>query len=153
MVPPSTGRILRRDWPAFGLTLFVWWLAVAVLGFLGVGLHPGAWEAEPALGIALGLVSLLVTAATSTFIGWRVRLIRQVFARGVMLEGRIVQVGENTEGIGYAVVGYRYDGREYQVRNVTEGLPRPGDLKVGAMVEVVVDPVQPSRAFLVKRYS
>jgi hypothetical protein len=50
------------------------------------------------------------------------------------------------------LVAYEYQGRQYLVRNVTEGAVERGGLTPGAPVDVMVDPTNPSRAFIARLY-
>jgi hypothetical protein len=75
-----------------------------------------------------------------------------VFGRGEVVQGEVISVGENSEDVGSAVVAYQYQGRQYLVRNVTEGAVGRGGLTPGAPVDIMLDPSNPSRAFIAKLY-
>jgi hypothetical protein len=151
----SVGHILRRDWPSFILTVFIigLWL-VTIACNLWAAVTPNLEDEEDWLMMAsfMGVGNLLVTAVCGTVVVWRVLLIRRVFAQGEVVRGRVLLVGENSEDIGYAVIVYQYQGREYRVRNVTQGAVGRGGLASDDPVDIVVDPRKPSRAFIVKLY-
>jgi hypothetical protein len=149
----SVGRILKRDWPSFILsaTIIGMWLVITCF-IVAVNPKPEdkeSWE----MSLVLGVGTLLLTAVCGTVIVWRLLLIRRVFAYGEVVQGRILHVGENVEGIGYAMIAYQYQGREHQVKNVTQGLVGRGGFAPDDPVDLVVDPRKPSRAFVVKLYA
>jgi hypothetical protein len=149
----SVGRILKRDWASFilSVTIIFMWLATTCYF---VAVTPNSEDKEDRLMDSLmGVGTLLVTAVSGTVIVWRLLLIRRVFARGEVVPGRILHLGENSEDIGYAVIAYQYQGREHRVKNVTEGLVGRGGFAPGDPVDLVVDPRKPSRAFVVKLYA
>jgi hypothetical protein len=151
----TTGRILKRDWPAFTLLLFLgfWWLAM--IAIVALTASATGWQSlgsDKLLLVLFGFFSALITVVCGGIVWWRVRTVRRVFAAGVVVEGEVGYVGENSEDIGYAVVLYRYNGRDYRVQNATEGAPGRGGLAVGDTVELVVDPLKPARAFVLKLY-
>jgi hypothetical protein len=150
----SVGRILRRDWAAFSLILFVgiWWLFVVAVYVLAALSKQGNAEEDPTFLLVFAVGTFVITAACGALAVWRIRMIRKVFTNGVVLQGEVAHVGANDEDVGHAIVVYRYGGREFQVRNVTQSAPGRGRFQVGESVEVIVDPEKPSRAFLVRLY-
>jgi hypothetical protein len=149
----SVGRILKRDWPCFGCLIFivVWWV-MAIGGYVLAAL----WYPDDTDGWLfahiMGVGGLGVTAVLGGVIARRIHIIRRVFRQGEAVRGEILTVGENSESVGYAVVAYQYQGRQYLVNNVTEGAVGRGGLTPGASVDLVVDPGKPSRAFIAKLY-
>jgi hypothetical protein len=149
----SIGRILKRDWPSFCCSVFIslWWLIVIAAYLLVAVWYPedrDGWLLAHLMGVGgLGLTALL-----GAVIVRRIHIIRRVFGRGEAVRGEILSVGENAEDIGYAVVAYQYQGRQYLVRNVTEGAVGREGLTPGAPVDIVLDPSKPSRAFISKLY-
>jgi hypothetical protein len=149
----SVGRILKRDWPSFGCLVIVtfWWL-MTIAGYL----LAAVWLPEDRDGWLfahlMGVSGLGVTALLGAVIARRVHIIRQVFGCGEVVRGEILSVGANSEDVGHAVVAYQYQGRQYLVRNVTEGAVGRGELTPGAPVDIVVDPSKPARAFIAKLY-
>ena len=75
-----------------------------------------------------------------------------MLASGDPVKGQVVDVGENSEDIGYVVVAYQYEGRDYKTKNVTEGAVQRGNLAVGDLLDIVVDPQEPTRAFVVRLF-
>lgn len=149
----SVGRILRRDWPSFGLAVFVsccWLVAVAAYVLMVF------WFPEDrdnwALAHINGACFAVATVLCMGVIIWRIRTIRRVFRGGEVVRGHVVSVGENSEDISYASIAYQYQGRDYQTKNVTEGASGRGGLTPGDLVDIVVDPAKPSRAFVAKLY-
>jgi hypothetical protein len=148
----SVGRILRRDWPSLWLSFFIGGLwVVAIGGYLLVAV----WYPEDREGWVLshimGVCVLVVTALCGALLVRRVHLIRQVFSRGEVVRGQVLSLMKNSEDVASAVLAYQYQGREYRVRNVTEGAAGRG-LSPGDPVDIVVDPSKPSRAFIAKLY-
>ncbi len=149
----SVRRILKRDWPCFGLVIFIGcgWL-------VGIGDYVlmAMWFREDrdgwALAHILGVGVLFATVLCAVVIVWRMQVIRRVFGSGEVVQGHVLSVGENSEDIGYALIAYQYQGRDYCTRNVTEGASERGGLTPGELVELVVDPAKPSRAFVAKLY-
>ena len=149
----SVGRILRRDWPSFGLSVVIGVCGlVAVACYLTVAVEPPEGGDGRLIARVMGAAALSATALCGPVLVWRVRVIRRVFARGEVVRGQVLLVGENAEDVGYAVIAYRYRGREYRVTNVTEGVVGRGGLAPDESVDVVVDPGKPSRAFVAKLY-
>jgi uncharacterized membrane protein AbrB (regulator of aidB expression) len=149
----SVGRVLKRDWPSLGLTVFlgmVWVLAIAGY-FVAVISYPEdkeGWELAPFLGGGL----LVVTAVCSSVIVWRIQMIRRVFACGQIVRGQVRSVGENSESIGHAVIAYQYQSCEYLVTNVTEGAGGRREFTPNDFVDVVIDTSHPSRAFIAELF-
>ena len=147
----SLGRVLKRDWPSFGLALFIgacWLIAIAGYAWAGISQTEGNYL----LAHFMGGGAVLMTAVFGPVLAWRIRDLRRVFARGDVVQGRVLTVGENSEYIEHAVIAYQHGGREYRVTNVTEGVLAEPRLAPGAAVDIVVDPGKPSRAFIVKLY-
>lgn len=149
----SFGRVLRRDWPSFGLSVFlsfVWGFAITgyVVAAIWYPLDAEGWV----LVRLLGLSALGITVLCGTVIVWRIHRIRQVFARGEVVRGQVRSIGENSEQIAYAVIAYEYLGREYVVNNVTEGVGGRRQFTPNEAVDIVVDPSKPSRAFIAKLF-
>lgn len=147
----SVGRIVKRDWPSFGLAIFIaiCWL-IALAGYVFAGISQTRDNLVLAHFIAGG--TLLMTAVFGPVLGWRIRNLRRTFARGEVVQGRVLAVGENSEFIEHAVIAYQHGGREYRVTNVTEGVLAAQRLAPGNPVDIVVDPSKPSRAFVVGLY-
>jgi hypothetical protein len=149
----SVGRILKRDWPSFGLAVVIsaFWLIAAACYLVVVVWYPEDKEGR-LLGYFLAVGALLVTALCGAVLVWRLRIIRRVFACGEVVRGQVLIVGENSEDVGYAVIAYQYQGREYRVTNVTEKPWGREGLAPDDPVDIVVDPSKPSRAFIAKLY-
>jgi hypothetical protein len=148
----SFGHILRRDWPSFTLFVFMaaFWLIAIVCYLFIVARHPEDKDGR-VFAIIAGIGSLLCTVSCGPIIVYRLRNIRRVFASGEMVPGQVLYIGENAEDIAYAVIGYRYQGHEYRVENVAEGtIGRK--LAEGDTVDIMVDPMKPSRAYIAKLY-
>jgi hypothetical protein len=149
----SVGRILSRDWPAYIWTVFtVCGLLFLVGGYLVVGI----WFRQDAdswvTAHITAMVGLVMLIACGALMIRRIRLLQDVFARGEVVQGQVLLLGENSEDVGYAVIGYHYRGKDYKVQNVTEGVAGRGGLKPDDEVDLVVDPRDPTRAFIVKLY-
>ena len=147
----SLGRALKRDWPSFGLALFIgacWLLAIAGYAWAGIS----QTEDNYLLAHFIGGGAVFMTAVFGPVLAWRIRDLRRVFACGEVVTGRVLTVGENSEYIEHAVIAYQFGGREYRVTNVTEGAQAEPRLAPGAAVDIVVDPGKPSRAYIVKLY-
>lgn len=149
----SFGRVWKRDWPAFGLSFFLgllWFLAIAgyVVAVIWYPDDKEGWEGVPVLGVGV----IVVTALCGPWIVWRIQMIRRVFAQGEVVRGQVLSVGENSEYIGNAVIVYQYQGREYRVTNVTERADGRKEFTPNDSVEIVVDPNNPSRAFLAELF-
>ena len=146
------GRVLWRDWPSRGLTLFaaLWWLIVAGAGLATLWVSEEDFDRSfPAI---LGIIGLLISLLIGLIVFWRIRNIRRVFASGEVVTGRVVFKGANSEEIAYALLAYSYDGQEYRVKNVVEGASAEVEVKQGDCVELVVDPRKPSRAYIRKMF-
>jgi hypothetical protein len=147
------GRILRCDWPSFGCSLLLglWWSLALAAYVLAAVWYPEDRDSR-LLAHLMGVSGLAATALLGAWIVRRVHIIRQVFGRGEVVRGEVLSVGENSEDVGSAVVAYQYQGRQYLVRNVTEGAVGRGGLTLGAPVDIMLDPSKPSRAFIAKLY-
>jgi hypothetical protein len=148
-LPPGLRRLLRRDWPAFGLLALagLCWLCVAALWLFTAIWPPGNADDRNLITIltVVGVVAGIVAACTAA-----VRLLRlqRLFVHGERVTGRVVQIGENSEDIAFAVVEYTFNGGTHRVTNVIESLPDRDQLKTGDEIDVVVDPKRPSRGYL-----
>jgi hypothetical protein len=111
-------------------------------------------EENRELTVALLVVSLLITAWCVGFALWRVRLVRTVFARGVVVNGWVshVETHHTGEATPHDHIKYRYGGREYVLRAVNRRELGQEAFAVGEAVEVMVDPNKPARAFLVAHF-
>jgi hypothetical protein len=149
----SVGRILKRDWPSFVFagSITVWWLLVLGAYLLAAVCYPRDSESW-LIAHLMGVVGLVLTGLLGTVLVRRIHIIKQAFGCGEMVQGEVLGVGENSEDVGYAVVAYQYQGRQYLVSNVTEGAVGRGGLTPGARVDLMVDPRTPSRAFIAKLY-
>jgi hypothetical protein len=149
MQPPTINRILVRDWRARRSL-------AAGLGFplslLLLTALSGGWPSPVAvLGFSLaGLASLAVFAS-------RVRQIRRVFSLGYEVTGRIIRKGfdergesPGTETIPYVIVAYEFAGGQFEAKHVTRGSRRT--FKTDRKVKLVVDPIRPTRAFIVRQF-
>jgi hypothetical protein len=134
----------------------VWWFVTLLVSLLcvvsGVNLLD---EANRSTTISFGIVTLVITAVAGVLLLWRVRLIRQVFARGVVVKGWVAHVA--TEPLDeYHLpqdrVVYRYGGREYRLSAPSKRLLARNSFAEGEAVEVMVDPDKPARAFLVDHF-
>jgi hypothetical protein len=152
--PPelSIRRVLWRDWPSRGLTIFavLWWLIVAgaVLATLWVPKE----DFDRSFPVTLAIIGLLISLPIGVVVVWRIWNIRRVFASGEFVTGRVVFKGQNSEDVGYALLAYTHDGQEYRVKNVVEGASAESDINQGDSVELVVDPRKPSRAYIRKLF-
>lgn len=148
----SIGRVWKRDWPAFGLSIFLGliWLTV-IAGYV----VSAVWYPQDAEGgmiaCVLGIGAAITTILCGAVIVWRIHIIRHVFARGEVVRGQVLSVGENSENIGYAVVTYEFQGHKYLVNNTTEGAGGRR-LTPDEAVDIVVDPSKPSRAFIARLF-
>ena len=145
----SVGQVLKRDWASAGLVFLsaFMWVVAAVTLILPAGPDVDGGMLRR-IFVALAVV---VTGGCAVAAYWRIGTIRRVFAAGAIVEGRVTELGANAEHVPTATVAYSYGGRDYRVANVT-GLAG-GRLAAGDVVQVAVDPDQPSRAYLVALYA
>jgi len=145
-------HILRTDWPAFG--------SLVLLGVIGVvvpclaaanALWPGASPPGPDAVLVAGACVTLTALALAGFGACRVWRIHHVFARGVVVPGRIASVSADGETVGYAEVAFTHDGRAYRITQVF-GTATGYDPSVGNPVEVIIDPARPAVGFVVAEY-
>jgi len=122
------------------------WFVPAALYLLG----SGANQRDNELVAIFGIGTLVLTVACGGIVLWRIRLIRRVFARGVVVKGWVAHVGKDDGGeyTPQDKVVYRYGGREYELWTVNKRVLDRENFAVGEAVEVMVDPDKPSRAFL-----
>lgn len=147
----SVGHVWKRDWPSFGLSVFLGlvWLFVLAVYLTNAFWHPQDGEGWATAHI-FGTAALVITVVCGAVIGRRIYIIRHVFACGALVQGKVLEVGENSEDIGNALIAYHYQGRDYSVRKVTEGAHDRGGIVQDELVDIMVDPKEPSRAFIVK---
>lgn len=145
-------RILWTDWPAFG--------SLVLLGVLGVvvpclaaanALWPGASPPGPGAVRVAGAGAALVALALAGFGACRVWRIHHVFARGVVVLGRIAAASAMGDLVGYAEVAFSHDGRALRLTQVF-GTATGYDPAVGNPVEVIIDPDRPAVGFIVAEY-
>lgn len=147
------GRIILRDWPSAGLVVFA---AICLSLIAAATVYGWLWSDAEGLRFAL-YFGVFIVAPICLVWGWiavrRVRLIAGLLANGPRVRGRIDSLGENSEGIGHAVVTYDYEGRPFRSIITTESFapefsPQPGD-----DVELIIDPRRPQRAFFVNMFA
>ena len=140
---PSSLRLLAKDWVATGLavTAGALWLVL----FVAFALFRKPGGEDPLLLRIFGGMAVLLTAVWAAWVLRRWLFIRRLLARGVTVRGRVLRVESNSEHVWAMVLGYTFEGREYQTRSVT-GVEPP--YRVADTVPLRVDPVQPSRAMI-----
>jgi hypothetical protein len=141
MEPPSIGRIIRQDWMSFALAVLATVWAVGTLGLVTVRSESNA---PPAILLLTGIACLLI-------LGHRVGQIRRAFTIGQVVTGRVVVAATNFENDHYVIAAYEFGGRKYRAKAVTEGTGR--SFRQGDLVEMVVDPAKPSRAYIVSLFA
>jgi hypothetical protein len=139
----SALRLLAKDWRAMGLAIMVGALWLVLLA--GLVFFPTPGGEDPLLLGIFGGMAALATGAGAAWALRRWRTIRRLLAHGVPVRGRVLSVYANAEDVWAVLVGYAFDGREYQTRTVT-GFKPPH--QVGDAVSLLVDPAAPSRAMM-----
>jgi hypothetical protein len=149
---PSLAKILHRDWIALGMLILIiaWWIALAAIQYWLVRGSQLSSEDTAILRIlqAMGVTITLIGGGIALY---RIRTIRRTFARGRIVAGYVVEIGENVERIRYAIVGYEIAGHAYRVRSVIEGT-QAANVQQGGRVDVVVDPEKPGRGIVRELY-
>lgn len=141
---PSLGALLRRDHPAKvggGFTAIFGLMAVG--GLVGAMFYDGEDHRRAALFFA-GVFTLFALG-TGIYFFRRMFWIRRLTTVGVVVDGRVLTVDQNSEDVWYMIVGYQVDGENYQAWQGTGDRSRfnPGDT-----VRLLVDPKRPASAWV-----
>lgn len=148
---PTIFRIIQSDYAALLAALFpvmCWGLYLALMVFGALPGRHGRGTITAAEGgpFFLGLAIVALVIGLPLLI-WRIRFVQNVFARGVEVEGKIVDVSFYRDR-GRVRYAYEYQGRTYERGNAVSGNKRTRALAPGAKVAVAVDPLRPKRAFI-----
>lgn len=135
--PPTRWRILRSDYSAQAIAIFVflWFVMAATIGF-------GTSFKNPMLTAIFGGMTGLIVLVGGGFVLLRTGRLHHLYARGIAVEGKVLRLGENSESVQHAIIGYAVGGATFETRLVTGS----AKYRVGDAVEVLVDPERPSRA-------
>jgi hypothetical protein len=136
----SLGKIITVDYAAFAAFIFplLLWVIYGVLYFYR--------EVKPT-DLTLPAVYAVLTLLSAAVVAWRVRLINQIFDKGVEAKGTISHVAFFRDR-GRLEYTYFYMGQKYKSGNAVHRVKKTRDIQVGEQVVVLLDPDKPERAFI-----
>jgi ABC-type uncharacterized transport system permease subunit len=154
---PATSRILKNDYPsllclmAIGIT----WLGAIAGGVFGaLPKRHGGGMLE--VNSTVLLVLIAIAAVATVLLGWlssrRIADIRRVVSSGREVIGRIDTVWF-VKDRGRVEYSYELDGKTYQSGNAIWKNSETLTLRDGDQIDLIVDPENPSRAFLASLYT
>lgn len=137
----SVRRIIWNDWPALASAIGIPMVLAIAWGIPLLQPVPGG-----ARGFSIGfsVVGVLVCAA---LLGWRVRRIARLFARGRRVEGVVTALMMSGDR-GRLEFFYRLDGREHATWQPVHRTRAVMALAESGRIEVLVDPARPDRAIV-----
>jgi len=135
---PSLFRIVSTDYSSFLSVIF----PVMFDGFTVYFYLSGNDSFSLFLFIAVG-----VTVIGIPLLIWRYRLITSVFEHGMHSKGIVTRVGF-FRGRGLVEYSYPIQGEEQKASNAISRNSRTRRLRVGQTVDVIVDHIDPKRAFI-----
>ncbi|MGC3965912.1 MAG: DUF3592 domain-containing protein [Pirellulales bacterium] len=140
---PSVRTLLRRDHPAKTFGAFVVLFGVGAFAGL-VGAMFTAGESRTSAWFLAGTFGLFALGCGAVFLR-RLLWIRRLTTHGVVVDGRVLVVDQNSEDVWYMTVGYEIDGANYRISQGTGDRSRfnPGDA-----VRLLVDPDRPDKAWV-----
>jgi hypothetical protein len=143
---PSITRIIWTDYTAFLATIFpvvIWIVYLAwVPDWRGDGPVIPAWMVSYVL-----VFSLLVTLGGALILAWRVWLINSAFRNGSVVSGRIAAVSLKRDR-GRLEYTYTFKKKFYQSGVAIHRNAQTKELRAGEKIILLVDPKQPTRAFM-----
>ncbi len=143
---PSLRRILWTDYPAFYASLVPVVSWIVLLAWLPDWRGDGPVISPGARPFFLSLAALATVAGLIVLV-WRVRLVYQLFGRGLLVRGKISSV-EIRRDHGWVEFCYIFDHQEYTSRIEVHRNAQTKGLKAGDLVVLVVDRNHPKRAFI-----
>jgi hypothetical protein len=153
----TTGRILKNDYPSLLMLMFiglVWVLPIGGGVFRFLREDRGGDDFE--VGSTTIIVFVVTAVAVTIVFGWlaskRIRSIKRIIRTGSEVEGRIQSIGF-VKDRGRVEFEYDYDGRTYQGGSAIWKNRETSQLQDGDEVTLVIDPENPSRAFIASLYS
>ena len=152
----SVKRTILNDYAAFHLALtgpifLVLSIAGGVFGFLPEVKRPGSIPVTPETAVFGAVVSLVLTVVLLFFLFRRIARIRRIIQTGQRVEGGITSVtffkDRGRVNFRYPVNGEVIEGGAPIMKNATTLQLIPG-----TVVELALDPEDPSRAIVVELY-
>lgn len=148
---PSILRIIQSDYLAligilFPIIIFIMYAAVEYFGFF-----PGLRGRDPIQGTSFAPI-LLYAGIAGVLIGfplayWRIRIIQQMFSKGVEVAGQITGISffRDRGSIAYS---YTYQGQTYNGSNAIMKTGQTQKMRSGVPVMLLVNPEEPKRALI-----
>ncbi|MBA4017088.1 MAG: hypothetical protein C0483_07950 [Pirellula sp.] len=140
---PPLRALLRRDHPGRTFGIFTALFGVGAACGLVASFLVGEEARPDCLGFAatFGLFSLVIGAVFAR----RLWLLHHLVVHGMIVEGSVLVVAQNTEDVWYLIVGYEVAGEKHRISQGTGDRSRfsPGDT-----VRLLVDPESPARAWI-----
>lgn len=152
-----TGRILKNDYPSLLMLMFIgitWLLAIGggVLGFLPKRRGGGGIEVDSTMMIILIVIAVVVTILFGWLASKRIGDIKRIVNAGPEVKGRIQSIGFIKDR-GRVEYDYEYDGQSYHAGSAIWKNRETTKLQNGDEIVLIIDPDNPSRAFIASLYS
>ena len=142
---PSILRIIWTDWPALFATwgIPISWLIYFIFPYIRKGVKPH--------GLYLVAFAVSASAVFITMSAWRVIRIRRLFRLGEITKGRITALwfAKDRGRLEYA---YEINGQRFNSWSPVHKTKSVLSLKVGEVVEILVDKKRPLRAIVKRLY-
>lgn len=143
--------LIFQDWVCATAVLFFilnWAFAIfgGVFGYLPSEKY-GEIEVDRSFFLAMILVAVLFTAGGGVVILWRVAPIVRVFRTGYLVKGMVQQLWRTKDGL-EVELRYLFRNRIYQTTHELPFAAGSEKLRVGAIVELIVDPKNPRQTFI-----
>jgi len=140
---PSLRALLRRDYPARVAGVFTLLFGVGALVPLAAAPLVADGEDRRFCLFFAGCFGVFVIGCCTYFLR-RMSWIRRLTERGVVVDGRVLVVDQNSEDVWYMIVGYEWDGVPHRA---WQGTGDKSKFQPGDTVRLLVDPARPDKAW------
>jgi len=132
----------------------MWVLAIGggVLGFLPKRRSGGTLEVDSTMMIIMIVIAVVVTISFGWLSSKRIGDIKRIVNTGPEVKGRIHSIGFMKDR-GRVEYDYEYDGKSYHAGNAIWKNRETTKLQDGDEITLIVDPDNPSRAFIASLYT
>ena len=153
----STGRILKNDYPSLLMLIcigVIWVAAIGggIFGFLPKRRGGGTVEVDSTMMMILIVVAVIVTLMLGWLAAKRIDDIKRVIRVGPEVKGHIQSITFFKDR-GRVEYEYQHKGQTYQSGNAIWKNRKTTRLQNGDEITLIVDPKNPSRAFIASLYS
>ena len=150
----SVGRIVKNDYGSLVLLIFIG-VAWVMAGLAAAGWLPGRRGGAVETGGDPDRFMLKLAVVVTPLFGWlafrRIAAIRRVVEDGPACAGTVTAIWFMKDR-GRVEYEYQFEGQTYQAGNAIMKNRETETIRQGDRVELIVDPLRPSRAFLAALY-